>query len=354
MKNGGIVMKIIKAADRSEVHWTARKITEMLADGEINTDIDIQRGYVWKNNDKKSLLIHSMILDMAVPPLYFNKVEDMYEVEDGKQRIFTIKKFMNNEFKLSGLDLVEVINDDGEMEELDINGLKFSELIDCFQNAIKDYSFTINFTDNASADEVADTFFKLNNGQAVNAVTMSRVKAKSKDQIIRLGKHKVFMESLSAVALEGHVNDDLVVKAHAILNADEPCMNATWVRKYMKDAEITQTDEEALDKVFDRIFSVHNLIDDKRIAKRIYTRTHMISIVPVVLDSICKNISDKQFMEWFVTFFSGKKSATVSSSYNSAAGSGSGKKESVKKRLDEVEKSYKEYFSSRDYLLLAG
>ena len=50
-------------------------------------------------------------------------------------------------------------------------------------------------------------------------------------------------------------------------------------------------------------------------------------------------------MEWFVTFFAGKKSATISSTYNFAAGQGSGKKESVKKRLDELEKSYNEYFS---------
>ena len=47
-------MKIIKGADRSEVHWTARKVVEMVEDEKIKHDIDIQRGYVWKNNDKKS------------------------------------------------------------------------------------------------------------------------------------------------------------------------------------------------------------------------------------------------------------------------------------------------------------
>ena len=84
----------------------------------------------------------------------------------------------------------------------------------------------------------------------------------------------------------------------------------------------------------------------KKIAKRLYTRTHMASIVPVVAQSIKDRITDEQMMEWFVTFFAGKKSATISSTYNFAAGSGSGKKESVKKRLDELEKSYNEYFSN--------
>ncbi len=345
-------MKIIKGAVRSDTHWTARKIAQMYKDKEINTALSIQRGYVWKNNDRKSALIRSMILDRAVPPLYMNKIEDVYDVEDGIQRILTIIKFMNDEFKLSGLELIQVVNDDGEVEEYDINGLKFSELLECFQDAIKEYNFTISFTDNADADEVADTFFNLNNGQALNAATMNRVKAKCKDQIFELGKHKLFEESLSQVALEGHVNEDLVGKAHAVLNAEEPCMNATWVRKYMRDADITQEDEEDLNMTFDRIRNIHSLIEDKKIAKRIYTKTHMISIVPVILTSIYENRTDEEVMKWFITFFSGKKSVTTSITYNSASSSGSGRKEAVRKRLEAVEKSYKTFFKEKEKSVL--
>ena len=242
-------MKIVKGADRLEVHWTARKIVEMMEDGKIKHDIDIQRGYVWKKNEKKSALIKSMILDRAIPPLYFNKIEDVYEVEDGKQRILTIKKFMENGFRLIGLDPIPVVNDNGEVEEYDINGLKFSELLDCFQDAIKEYSFVISFTDNADAEEVADTFFNLNNGQTLNSATMNRVKAKSKDKIIGLGKHKLFTECLSEVAMEGHVNDDIVGKVHAVINSEEPCMNAAWIRKYLMEVDIKDSEEEDIEMV---------------------------------------------------------------------------------------------------------
>ena len=54
------------------------------------------------------------------------------------------------------------------------------------------YSFMICYIDNADQEEQADTFYNLNNGQALNAATMNRVKAKSKEQIINLGKHKLF------------------------------------------------------------------------------------------------------------------------------------------------------------------
>lgn len=339
-------MKIIKGAKRAHIELTVRKIVEMVNEGEINFEIDIQRGYVWKNKERRSALIRSLVLDRHIPPIYCNKIDDVYEGEDGKQRVYTIIKFLNDEFVLVGLETYEVINDDGEIEEIDINGLKFSELPECFQNAIKEYTFTVCFTDNASQDEVADTFFNLNNGQSLNAAAMSRVKAKSKEQIIELSKHKVFQEALSVTALEGHVSDDLAARAHAILNDPDVSTNAAWVRKYMRTAEITNDDVVVLNEVFDRIRNIHAMIEDKKIAKRIYGRTHMISIVPVISESIKDGLSDKQTMEWFVSFFSGKRSATTSKAYNNAAGTGSGKNAAVVKRITEIKKSYDAYFGN--------
>lgn len=343
-------MKIIKGAQNSEIHWTARKLAELIADGTVNFNIDIQRGYVWKKNEKKSSFIRSLILERAVPPLYFNKVDDVFEGEDGKQRALTVVKFLNDEFALSDLDTFMVINDDGESEEIDLNGLKYSELPTCFQEAVKDYNFTICYTDNADQEEVADTFYNLNNGQSLNAATMNRVKAKSKDQIIKLGKHKVFTDALSETALDGHVNEDLVVKAHAVLNDENVSTDTKWIRPYMKEVDITKTDEILLENIFDRIYNIHSLIEDKKIAKRIYARTHMISIVPVIADSIESGISDNEMMEWFVNFFSGKKSPTISRAYNEAAGRGTGRNAAVKTRLNEIKKNFDKYFNREEVI----
>lgn len=339
-------MKIIKGAVKAELHWTVRDLVEYVEDGIVDFNIDIQRGYVWKDNDRKSALIRSLVLNRHIPPLYFNKVEDIYDGIDGKQRTFTIISFLNDAFELSGLEVFTVTNDIGETEEMDINGYKFSDLPECFQNAIKDYSFTICYTDNASQNEQADTFYNLNNGQSLNAATMNRVKAKSKEQIIRLGKHKLFEEALSQTAIDGHVNEDMVAKAHAILNDEEISTDAKWIRPYMRKADITKEDETLLTKVFDRIYNIHSMIEDKKIAKRIYARTHMISIVPIIVESLNDGYSDKQMMEWFVDFFCGKKSPTTSKTYNDAAGRGTGKNSAVRKRLEEIKKNYDSYFGN--------
>lgn len=339
-------MKIVKGAMKAEIHWTVRQLVEYVEDGTVNFNIDIQRGYVWKDNNKRSALIRSLILDRHVPPLYFNKVEDIYEGEDGKQRTLTIIKFLKDEFALNGLEEFTMINNDGETEEIDVNGYKFSDLPECFQNAIKEYSFTICYTDSANQDEVADTFYNLNNGQSLNAATMNRIKAKSKDQIISLGKHKLFKSALSQTAMDGHVNEDMVAKAHAILKSEDVSTDAKWIRPYIRDADITKDDEFLLNEVFDRICNIHSMIEDKKIAKRIYARTHMISIIPIVAESFNDGYSDKQMMEWFVNFFCGKKSPTTSKTYNDAAGRGTGKNSAIRKRVEEIKKNYNKYFGS--------
>lgn len=335
-------MRIIKGADRGRQEWTARKLLENIEYGVVNFDIDIQRGYVWKKDDKKSALIKSMILDRYIPPLVFNKIEDVYEAEDGKQRALTVSKYVNDEFSLSGLDVFPIINDDGEAEEVDINGLKYSELPDAFKDAIKDYSFIIVYTDNADEEEVADSFYNLNNGQAINAATKNRVKAKCRKQIARLGSHQLFADALSKTALDGHVNEDLAVKAHAILHdADHIDIGAPWTRKYMASVNISEDDEKELNDIFDRIRNVHDTLteEDKKVAQKIYRRTHLISIVPITKRSIEDGLSENEFQTWIMTFFAGNK-ATVSKAYNDAAGAGSGKHSSVMKRLEEIKKSY--------------
>lgn len=269
---------------------------------------------------------------------------------DCKQRSLTIQKFLNNEFALKGVMLIEVINDNGELEELDINDLKFSELPEYIQNAIKDCNIKIWHLNEADQEQVSRNFCNLNNGKMINAATLNRVKVKSKDQINRLGKHKVFEEALSDTALDGHVNEDIAVKAHAILNDENVSTDTKWIRPYMKEVVITPEDEVLLEKIFDRICNIHSLIEDKRIAKRIYTRTHMISIVPIIAESINDRLSDNQMMEWFVNFFSGKKSPTVSKVYNEAAGRGTGKNSAVKTRLNELKKNYDNYFKRKEVI----
>lgn len=338
-------MKVLNKCDKNSMEWTVRKIVNNYNSKVLSFDNTVQRGYVWKK-DRQSEFIKSIILEKPIPPIYVTKDEDgNYSAIDGKQRCMTLIKFLNDDFCLEGLEPIPIENDEGEYEEFDLNGYTFSALPSELQDAVKDPALTFVVINQPTDEEVCDYFYLLNNGMALNAITKTRVKAKSREDITEIGQHDLFKNSLTEKAFERYANEDIVVKAWAILNQDEPSLETKSIRQLLADLDITSDDKLKLIECFDRILEVYRLIEDKKVAKRVVSKTHMLSIMRVVWDSLERGLSAQQFAEWFVTFFCGKKSATISSVYNSCAGAGSSKRSSVCRRLEEVQKHYKAYFN---------
>ena len=57
---------------------------------------------------------------------------------------------------------------------------------------------------------------------------------------------------------------------------------------------------------------------EKDIGKKLFTETHMISLVPYVKQSMENNISEAMFAEWLVNFFKTENNTDVYSKYNDA------------------------------------
>ncbi|WP_052737516.1 DUF262 domain-containing protein [Grimontia sp. AD028] len=66
----------------------------------INYHPYYQRNYVW-DNSKASFFIESILLGTDIPPIILFNTGDTIEVIDGRQRFETIKRFRDNELKLS-------------------------------------------------------------------------------------------------------------------------------------------------------------------------------------------------------------------------------------------------------------
>lgn len=64
---------------------------------------DFQREYVW-DNAKASRLIESLLLNIPIPVLFFAETADAkYQIVDGHQRVYTVVRYLDNQFPLSGL-----------------------------------------------------------------------------------------------------------------------------------------------------------------------------------------------------------------------------------------------------------
>ena len=119
-----------------------------------------QRGYVWPNK-MASKLIESIVLNVPIPPCFLAQNEE-YELDvvDGQQRLETIRRFVKNEFPLSGLTVLP-----------ELNGKRFHQLPTKTQRQIKTHTVRcIMITNKSHADVKFDIFERLNsNTSSLNA-----------------------------------------------------------------------------------------------------------------------------------------------------------------------------------------
>jgi len=90
---------------------SVRQLTSDVASGRIVlVDIPYQRQYVW-DRKKASRLIESLLLNVPIPVCYFAESDEgTWEVVDGLQRTQSIVRFLNGEFRLSGLTVLPELN----------------------------------------------------------------------------------------------------------------------------------------------------------------------------------------------------------------------------------------------------
>lgn len=115
-----------------------------------------QRNNVWKDNKRKSLLIESLMLRIPIPAFYFYENEDSkFQVIDGQQRLTTIHEFVNNEFRLSGLEYLSDTCSKKYFKDLDIK----------YQQRIFRTQLAVNILDARSPRKVIyDIFRRINTG----------------------------------------------------------------------------------------------------------------------------------------------------------------------------------------------
>lgn len=111
-----------------------------------------QRRYVW-TNVLASRLIESILLNVPIPPCYLSQNEEFeLDVIDGQQRLFSLHRFINNQFPLSGLEVLP-----------ELNKRRFHEVPAKFQRQLKTHTLRCILITNESHPEIKfDVFERLN------------------------------------------------------------------------------------------------------------------------------------------------------------------------------------------------
>jgi hypothetical protein len=180
--------------------FSVSTLVAMMERGEVKIP-EFQRRYVWSDR-QASRLIESLIIQCPIPVIYLNQERDEgFSVIDGNQRLRSLRRFLENEFSLTGLTSYP-----------ELGGFRFSELDKRFQRHISNRVLRCTAILKETHPQVKfDVFERLNSG----AVALTR-------QELRHGLYYgPLLKRASEVAAELHLDRHLGVRKDKRMKAEE-------------------------------------------------------------------------------------------------------------------------------------
>ena len=213
-----------------------------------------QRRYVW-SNILASRLIESILLSVPIPPCYLSQNEE-YELDviDGQQRLFSIYRFLDNQFPLSSLEVLT-----------ELNSLRYHEIPIKLQRKLTTYTLRCVLITNESHPEIKfDVFQRLNtntmplNAQELrNCLYRGGLNSLLKDAVL----YKPWLDILGKKQLDKRMRDEeLVLRFFAFYIRGWKSYRTPqkhWLNEVAKDGNKYEEDEiEGLRKVWENAIDV--------------------------------------------------------------------------------------------------
>lgn len=351
--------------EKASIVWSAKQLSGMVKNGKIDFNHIIQRSFVWERA-RKSALIESMILGYPIPAVFAKRMDDgsgkrggnTYFIMDGKQRLSTVKEFLNDEFALSNLAPITYFDTEEDKEvEIDISGMKFSELPDGLKDFLNTVTFSVTYFDNLTKDEEKELFKRLNAGKPLSTKARTLASARDIEGLLDIGSHKLFEEMLTEKSRANKNQVTIVMKIWSMLNQDieDTSFASKDFNPMIEETEITDVEKLELVKVFDFIVGVHDeLVENKEkdVAKKLYTETHLVSLIPYAKKAIENDVSEAMFGEFLINFFKTENDTDVYSDYMEACSGGVARNASIVARHEALGKSYEDFFKENSENIL--
>lgn len=343
---------------RQAIPMKVKNLHKMYQRNNLTFENEIQRVFEQWKDDQKSLLIHSILDDYIIPPIYLIK-EDKgskdsrgraisdYDVLDGKQRLTTVFDYIEDKFVLS--DITPTIEIDEE--EFELAGKKFSELDEELQQNITNYGFTIYNLEGNSDEEVEEFFLRINGGVSLskNQITKGKVGIKTMRYLNKLLAEKFFAEVCNFSGAQSKTEVNLCVLLQSAMMFDVNAgryefstFSENDVQKYGASLH-DSINEETMQKLEAVIGYLNEAFDDCEKKEKFLKKTHIPMVVLTADYAMENEIEPDQFREWFDDFAYNYYNPECE--YAEYCGAGSVKKPKVFGRIEVMKNHFSNYFN---------
>jgi len=236
-------------------HWPLLTFKEY--ENDINPNPTYQRLAVWKP-DQKQLLIDSILRKIDIPKLYLRETNAKgftYEIIDGQQRMRTLWEFLASRFPLSEEADGVLVGD----KIFDVAEYTYDELPSKLRvERIHKYTLDVVIIQQATEDEIADLFFRLNNGTPLKPAEVRNAMPGEMTKAIRdLARHAFFAKV--SFGKNRYAHDQVAAQMMMLELNGGPCdipdrllskMYADHQKKVPKAAERMAQVLDIMDKLF--------------------------------------------------------------------------------------------------------
>lgn len=303
----------------------------------LNFDLAIQRKENIWNNNKQSLLVHSILSDYYVPAIVAIKENSNLNVVDGKQRLSSIFSYLDNEFIL-------------DKSTPDVNGVTiacktFTDLPEDLQKEILSYKFDISIGENLSDVEVEDLFYRLNNGVALNTIEITRALLGNKiiSFLKDITEHPFFKFkiNMSSTAKKRYTDQELVLQILRLIYYPEQGLSSKEMKPFIQELKNEDLKAKLKSSMDNALYYLNEAFPKKqKFLKKIHIPMLFILALDVIRQGNISEISAVKFGAWAEEFFE-----NMPDDYKKACQSGSARKENVQIRLRSIKENFNNYFS---------
>jgi hypothetical protein len=294
------------------VEW----VVDLMQRSLVKPDNSFQRRFVWAEQHQVKL-IESILTGFPIPEIYlwlkdvYDDTDDRYyNIIDGQQRLNSILKFFNNDFKLSIQHL------DGKNKGAEFSNKRFSDLTPDWKRVF--WSYNIHFrlvSPSVSYEEIVKMFLKLNSVNLTlnpQELRNARFSGKFIELSVALANHKIFQKheifSINDIRRMKDIEFTSNILAFFRKGISEDTTQDTINRIYdiyNNEYAESRVDKDMFDAIAQEVDAIINNDNTVRIFLKKHTHLYSLFVALYVTVSRNKNITMTQVDQYknFVTCY---------------------------------------------------